>query len=117
MPFEQLPLKMLKEHAKANKDVIKGYSKMEKESLVKLLKKHLKINKKGEVTKKESKKIKGGEVSLDSIVKKSVPQLSVRDRVRNVQNEIDRMKGGQLPSSIRGKLEKLEMDIKGSGLL
>ena len=38
---------MLKEHAKQHRDLIKGYSKMGKEELVKVLNKHLKIDKKG----------------------------------------------------------------------
>ena len=52
MPFDKLSLKELKEHAKQHKDVIKGYTKMGREDLAKIMKKYLKMSKKGEVTKK-----------------------------------------------------------------
>lgn len=53
MPFDKLSLKELKELAKQHKDVVKGYTSMGKEDLVKALKKHLKMDKKGGVTKKK----------------------------------------------------------------
>jgi len=53
MKFDDYPLAILKQHASQHKDIIKGYSKMKKGELVATLTKHLKINKKGDVSRRK----------------------------------------------------------------
>lgn len=53
MKFDEYPLAILKQHASQHKDIIKGYSKMKKGELVATLTKHLKINKKGDVSRRK----------------------------------------------------------------
>lgn len=107
MPFDKLSLKELKELAKQHKDLIKGYTKMGKEDLVKIMKKHLKRDRKGIVT------IKGEKPKVEEEKPEKVVGASVQDRVASLQSRIDKLKGGQLPSSVREKLEGMEMKLKG----
>jgi len=136
MPFDKLSLKELKEHAKQHKDVIKGYTKMGKGDLAKMLKKHLKIDRKGEVSRKVSggdlpvdekivHKMTGGTLKPENPALESQPlganfqfrtQIPMQQRLQQLQGRIDKLKGGQLPSSIRERLQSLEMKIKGKGL-
>lgn len=137
MPFDKLSLKELKEHAKQHKDLIKGYSKMGKDELVKSLNKHLKRDRSGEVSVKEPKKkvstmtneerrqwkMQYGDHSLLDMVKAGhsdpgTPNnpLPAGGRIQKCLDRIDKLKGGQLPSSVRERLEHLEMKLKGGAL-
>lgn len=121
MPFDKLSLKELKELAKQHKDVIKGYTKMGKEDLVKLMKKQLKMDRKGEVT----KKVSGGKLKTMKEVKHEFEhpkefvgegvseKPSLEELKKKLLSKVDKLSGGQLPSSVTDKLEDLE--IKGTG--
>jgi len=188
MPFDKLSLKELKEHAKQHKDVIKGYTKMGREDLAKIMKKYLKMSKKGEVTKKiiakkeavvkkeDAKKIErniqpivalkykpyvqdlttaskalseeelefahaavdllipiireehGGVMETmlfkgfiaDQLRKSKVPQglgvsakPSLEEIKKRLLSKVDKLSGGQLPSSVTDKLQDLEIEGKG----
>ncbi len=153
MPFDKLSLKELKEHAKQHKEVIKGYTKMGKEDLVKVMKKHLKMDRKGEVTRKS---VEGGAIAMpakkpplvkvkpvipvEAPIRRSEPipprrpiihyegrplteherqqrarfglGLDRGTRIKHLRERIDKLKGGQLPSDVRKKLEDLELKLK-----
>ena len=107
MPFDKLSLKELKELAKQHKDLIKGYTKMGKEDLVKTMKKHLKRDRKGIVTRK------GEKPKVDEDKSEKIIGGSVQDRISILEGRINKLKGGQLPSSVRDRLEELELKLKG----
>lgn len=121
MPFDKLSLKELKELARQHKDVIKGYTKMGREDLLKLMKKQLKMDRKGEVT----KKVSGGELKTMKEVKHEFEhpkefvgegvseKPSLEELKKKLLSKVDKLSGGQLPSSVTDKLEDLE--IKGTG--
>ncbi len=135
MPFDKLSLKELKEHAKQHKDLIKGYTKMGKADLVKVMKKHLKIDRHKAVSRKgDPSKTHPGDMDYttklgdkdyhegghDELKQKSPYGGALGSDPRtwspsggSLLERIDKLKGGQLPSSIRDRLEHLEMKIKG----
>ena len=100
MKFDEYPLAILKQHASQHKDIIKGYSKMKKGELVVTLTKHLKINKKGDVSRRK-KAIQGDGFSgptlkdfVDSIEEdenKDNPQFVKNPQDSKIIDAIDKM--------------------------
>jgi len=119
MPFDKLSLKDLKEIAKQHKNLIKGYTSMGKEELVKTLKKHLKMDRTGAVT----VKVAGGKLKSNKEVKHEFHHPkefvggaidtaidSLHSLKEKLLEKVDKLTGGQLPSSVTDKLEDLKIE-------
>lgn len=135
MTFDKKSRAELIKIAGEHKDVLKGYSTMKKEDLVKAMKKHLKMVKGGNIERKEKKIVPPKTVlrrqqcwngyepvpGKEPFTKGSCKKVSggdIKTRIENLKNRIHSslktLTGGQLPDRVTDKLRS--MDLSGGAL-